>query len=235
MDLDNLKTTIDNYYSNKKEELHTLFNNTEKMIDGRICHSSIILLNILANTIDINNYMEIGVHNGGSMTMLLSSNNKNINIYGIDLFEDMYDETKHLNKEKFTTYQYFKRDNLSMTKTRNNLDKVKKHYNNNSNINLLQGNSYFDETETNFKEELNSNELDLLFIDGDHTLDGVKNDYVRYSKYVKKGGYIIFDDYHHPIIKEYCDKLLKENSSIKLITKFKSFKTDAIDLLVQKV
>lgn len=235
MAVDNLKTTIDNYYSNKKEELHTLFNNNEKMIDGRICHSSIILLNILANNIDINNYMEIGVHNGGSMTMLLSSNNKNINIYGIDLFEDMYDETKHLNKEKFTTYQYFKRDNLSMTKTRNNLDKVKKHYNNNSNINLLQGNSYFDETETNFKEELNSHELDLLFIDGDHTLDGVKNDYDRYSKYVKKGGYIIFDDYHHPIIKEYCDKLLKENSSIKLITKFKSFKTDAIDLLVQKV
>ena len=121
-----------------------------------------------------------------------------------------------------------------MTKTRNNLDKVKKHYNNNSIINLLQGNSYFDKTETNFKEELNSHELDLLFIDGDHTLDGVKNDYVRYSKYVKKGGYIIFDDYHHPIIKEYCDKLLKENSSIKLITKFKSFNTEAIDLLVEK-
>lgn len=232
---DNLKTIIDNYYSNNKEELHTLFNNNEKMIDGRICHSSIILLNILTNNIDINNYMEIGVHNGGSITMLLSGNNKNINIYGIDLFEDMYDEAKHLNKDKFSTYQYFKRDNLSMAKTRNNLDKVKKHYNNNSNINLIQGNSYFDETETNFKEELNSNELDLLFIDGDHTLDGVKNDYVRYSKYVKKGGYIIFDDYHHPIIKEYCDKLLKENSSIKLITKFKNFKTDAIDLLVQKV
>lgn len=89
-----------------------------------------------------------------------------------------------------------------MTKTRNNLDTIKTHYNNNSIINLIQGNSYFDKTETNFKEELNSHELDLLFIDGDHTLDGVKNDYVRYSKYVKKGGYIIFDDYHHPIIKE---------------------------------
>ncbi len=235
MDIDNLKTTIDNYYSNKKEELHTLFNNNEKMIDGRICHSSIILLNILANNIDINNYMEIGVHNGGSMTMLLSGNNKNINIYGIDLFEDMYDETKHLNKEKFTKYQYFKRDNLSMSKTRNNLDTIKTHYNNNSIINLIQGNSYFNETETKFKEELNNNELDLLFIDGDHTLDGVKNDYERYSKYVKKGGFIIFDDYHHPIIKEYCDKLLDENSSIKLITKFKSFNTEAIDLLVQNI
>ena len=52
---------------------------------------------------------------------------------------------------------------------------------------------------------------------------------------LEKGGYIIFDDYHHPIIKEYCDKLLKENPSIKLITKFKSFNTGAIDLLVKKV
>tara|TARA_Y100000816_G_C26068288_1_gene561583 strand:+ start:68 stop:607 length:540 start_codon:yes stop_codon:yes gene_type:complete len=179
--------------------------------------------------------MEIGVHNGGSISMILSSNNKNINIIGIDLFEDMYDESKHLNKEKFTKYQYFKRDNLSMIKTHNNLNKLKEIYNNNSNINLIQGNSYFDETEHKFKKEINNNKLDLLFIDGDHTLDGVKNDYERYSKYVKKGGYIIFDDYHHPIIKEYCNKLLKDNSSIKMITKFKSFKSDAIDLLVQKI
>lgn len=233
MTSDNLKTKIDTYYLNNKTELHTLFNNNEKMIDGRICHSSIIILHILSNFIDVNHYMEIGVHNGGSITMLLSGNNKNINIYGIDLFEDMYDETKHFNKEKFITYQYFKRDNLCMTKTRNNLDKVKRQYNNNSNINLLQGNSYFDETETKLKKELSNNKLDLLFIDGDHTLDGVKNDFERYSKYIKKGGYIVFDDYHHTIIKDYCDKLLKENSTIKLITKFKSFNTDAIDLLVQ--
>lgn len=234
MSIDNLKTLIDRNYNNNKEELHTLFNNNEKIIDGRICHSSIIILHILINIIDINNYMEIGVHNSGSISMLLSGKNKNINIYGIDLFEDIYDESKHFNKEKYNTYQYFKRDNLSIKKTRNNINNLKKHYNNNSKINLIQGNSYFNETENIFKEELSNNELDLLFIDGDHTLDGVKNDFERYSKYVKKEGYIIFDDYHHPIIKEYCDKLLKENSNIKLITKFKSDKTDAIDLLVQK-
>lgn len=205
------------------------------MINGRICHSSILLLHILTNNIDIHNYMEIGVHNGGSLTMLLSGVNKNMNIYGIDLFEDMYDISKHLNKDKFTTYQYFKRDNLSMVKTYNNLIKVKEYYSNNSNINLIQGNSYYDETESKFKKELNNNELDVLFIDGDHTLDGVKNDYQRYSKYVKKGGYIIFDDYHHPIISEYCDKLLESDSTIKLITKFKSYNSDAIDFLVQKI
>ena len=227
--------TINNYYLNNKIELHNLFDNNEKMIEGRICHSSIILLHILSNIININNYMEIGVHNGGSITMILSGKNKNINIIGIDLFEDIYDETKHLNKEKFTTYQYFKRDNLSITKTMHNIEKVKQYYNNNSKIFMIQGNSYFDETENNFKYKINDTELDLLFIDGDHTLDGVKNDFERYSKYVKKEGYIIFDDYHHPIIKTYCDKLLKETPNIKLITKFKSFNSNAIDLLVQKI
>lgn len=195
-------------------------------------------MHILANHININNYLEIGVHNGGSMTMLLSGNNKNINVYGIDLFEDKYNEAKHLNKQKFMEYAYFKRDNLSMTKTRKNIDKINNYYNNNSNISLIQGNSYFDETEFKFQKQLNNNKLDLLFIDGDHTLDGVKNDNERYSKYVKKYGFIVFDDYHHPIIKQYCDQLLKEkSSSIRLITKFKSHNASsgAIDLLIQLI
>ena len=229
------ESTINNYYLNNKNTLHTLFNKNEEIIEGRICHSSIILLHILSNIMNIKNYMEIGVHNGGSITMILSGKNKNINIIGIDLFEDMYDETKHLNKEKFLKYQYFNRDNLSMIKTYNNLNNVKEYYNNNSNIKLIQGNSYYDDTENNFKNNLNCTELDLLFIDGDHTLDGVKNDFERYSKYVKKEGYIIFDDYHHPIIKTYCDQLLQENPNLKLITKFKSFNSNAIDLLVQKI
>ena len=34
---DNLKSKIDTYYSNNNEELHSLFNNNEKIINGRIC------------------------------------------------------------------------------------------------------------------------------------------------------------------------------------------------------
>lgn len=41
-----------------------------------------------------------------------------------------------------------------------------------------------------FKED----SLDLLFIDGDHTYKGVKQDYEMYSKYVRKGGLIVFHD-----------------------------------------
>ena len=106
-------------------------------------------------------------------------------------------------------------------------------YNNNVNLKLIQGNSYFDNTEEQFKNVVNE-ELDLLFIDGDHTYDGVKNDFERYSKYVKRGGFIIFDDYHHEIIKKYCDKLFLNNESYEIIYKFKSYNSKAIDLLVKK-
>jgi predicted O-methyltransferase YrrM len=36
--------------------------------------------------------------------------------------------------------------------------------------------------------------IDLLFIDGDHTYKGVKQDYEMYSPLVKKGGMIVFHD-----------------------------------------
>ena len=229
-----LADKINEYYSNNKNELHRMFNYNENIIDGRICHSSIIVLNILDKFIDINNYMEIGVHNGGSMTMMLSSN-KNKNLYGIDLFEDMYNIEKHLNSEKFNTYSYFKRDNLSQQKTIKNLNIIKNNYNNSSEITMIQGNSYFDNTEEKFSNIINGKLLDVLFIDGDHTFDGVKNDYERYEKYVKKGGFIIFDDYHHEIIKKYVDGLLKNNSNLKLIIKFKSDTTKAIDTILQKL
>jgi predicted O-methyltransferase YrrM len=228
-----MKDIINNYYNENKIKLHTLFKNIETTIDGRICHSSIILLKILCEIENIENYLEIGVHNGGSMSLLLTNNNSK-NLIGLDLFEDMYNINKHLSKEKYNTYQYFRRDNLAMSKTIKNLNSIKSKYYNNAKFTLIQGNSYFDTTEEKFKQECNFS-IDLLFIDGDHTLDGVKNDFERYSKYVRKGGFIIFDDYHHDIIKKYCDELFDNNSNYQLITKFKSDNSDAIDLLVKKI
>jgi len=37
-------------------------------------------------------------------------------------------------------------------------------------------------------------ECDILFIDGDHSYEGVKKDYINYSPLVKKGGLIILHD-----------------------------------------
>jgi predicted O-methyltransferase YrrM len=229
-----MKDIIDKYYNENKIKLHNLFQNIETIIDGRICHSSIILLKILCEIEKIENYLEIGVHNGGSMSLLLTNNNSK-NLFGLDLFEDMYNINKHLNNQKYDMYQYFRRDNLEINKTKNNLELVKEKYKNyNSNLKLIKGNSYFDETEEKFKTDCNVL-IDLLFIDGDHTFDGVKNDFERYSKYVKKNGYIIFDDYHHEIIKKYCDTLFNNNNNYEVITKFKTYNSEAIDLLVKKL
>ena len=55
--------------------------------------------------------------------------------------------------------------------------------------------------------------VDILFIDGDHTKKGVQADFTNYSPLVKKGGYVVFDDYqdekNSPEVKEAVDELLK--------------------------
>jgi len=47
-----------------------------------------------------------------------------------------------------------------------------------------------DRTKEIFKDEL----IDFLFIDGDHTYQGVRTDYEMYSPLVRKGGIIAFHD-----------------------------------------
>jgi predicted O-methyltransferase YrrM len=51
--------------------------------------------------------------------------------------------------------------------------------------------------------------LDFLFIDGDHTLAGVRSDYEMYSPLVKPGGAIIFHDIavHRPEFDCHVDEL----------------------------
>jgi len=39
-------------------------------------------------------------------------------------------------------------------------------------------------------------EIDLLFIDGDHSYQAVLGDYLKFSPFVKRGGYLVFHDYH---------------------------------------
>lgn len=41
-------------------------------------------------------------------------------------------------------------------------------------------------------------EYDVLIIDGDHSYAGVKTDFENYARFVKLGGYIVFDDYASP-------------------------------------
>ena len=44
------------------------------------------------------------------------------------------------------------------------------------------------------KDKLDNTKLDFLFIDGDHTYEGVKQDFEMYKEFVKPGGWIGFHD-----------------------------------------
>ena len=61
-------------------------------------------------------------------------------------------------------------------------------------IHLLRADSHNRETLEQAKRILGGRELDFLFIDGDHTYEGVKKDFKLYSPLVKKGGIIAFHD-----------------------------------------
>jgi len=39
-------------------------------------------------------------------------------------------------------------------------------------------------------------EIDILYIDGDHSFDAVITDFLNYATWVIPGGFVIFDDYH---------------------------------------
>jgi predicted O-methyltransferase YrrM len=61
-------------------------------------------------------------------------------------------------------------------------------------IRLIRENSHLPSTLGKIETALEGHKLDFLFIDGDHTYDGVKKDFEMYRKLVRKGGLIAFHD-----------------------------------------
>ena len=55
-------------------------------------------------------------------------------------------------------------------------------------IHLVRENSHAYATLNILKKILEEHRLDFLFIDGDHTYNGVKRDFEMYSKLLRKGG-----------------------------------------------
>lgn len=61
-------------------------------------------------------------------------------------------------------------------------------------ITFLKGDSHAPETLEQVRRWLGIHQLDFLFIDGDHSLDGVTRDFEMYSPLVRAGGVIAFHD-----------------------------------------
>jgi predicted O-methyltransferase YrrM len=72
-------------------------------------------------------------------------------------------------------------------------------------IHLLRADSHAATTLEKTKRLFAGRRIDFLFIDGDHTYEGVKNDYQMYSPLVRSGGLIVF----HDIAGNYADTQVK--------------------------
>lgn len=72
-------------------------------------------------------------------------------------------------------------------------------------------------------EHCNSKSVDFLFIDGDHSYEGVKQDFEMYSPFVKKGGIIAFHDI--VISDRHHDRNVYVGEFWRDLTKFRLFDT----------
>ena len=151
------------------------------------------------------NYLEIGAYAGGSSCLMLQR--LNTTVISIDLGEPI------------PKGQVF--------------ENVINYKNNNNYYKYIQGNSQVVETKNEVIEALSnsrilgySNKIDVLFIDGDHSFNGVVADFNMYSDLVSIGGYIIFDDYrddvHSPDVKKVVDSLIPSLLDYEIIGTFKN-------------
>lgn len=79
-------------------------------------------------------------------------------------------------------------------------------------LHLLRGNSHDPAMLAQLKARLAGQPVDFLFIDGDHTYAGVKQDFEMYSPLVRKGGLIAFHDIvvHPPELDCHVDEFWNE-------------------------
>lgn len=93
-------------------------------------------------------------------------------------------------------------------------DRMLKEFNSSKEIDIIRGNSHSEETLEQVKDKVEK--VDFLFIDGDHTYEGVKEDFEMYKQLVSEEGIIAFHDIvpHAESKKEYENaKNFGENES----------------------
>lgn len=160
-----------------EEVIDFLFSKKAALITPWQFKSEITNLFKLYKSINVNYALEIGTANGGTLFGHCKLANDNATIISIDLpggkFGGGYPDWKVPIYSKF----------------------VKK----GQSLNLIRASSHETSTIEKVKNILKDNKLDYLFIDGDHTYEGVKKDFDLYSPFVKAGGAIIFHDIvvHH--------------------------------------
>jgi predicted O-methyltransferase YrrM len=133
--------------------------------------------------------MEIGTANGGTLFLLTRMAAENASILSVDLpggkFGGGYPEWKE------PTYRSFAKKGQT--------------------VNLIRANSHDKETFTRAASHLNGKKVDFMFIDGDHTYEGVKQDFETYREFLADNALVMFHDIApHPNPIYGVDKFWKE-------------------------
>lgn len=71
---------------------------------------------------------------------------------------------------------------------------LRKFVRNGKSLFMIREDSHLPQTLNAIRRILNGHELDFLFIDGDHSYEGVREDFMMYSPLVREGGLIAFHD-----------------------------------------
>jgi len=135
-------------------------------------HQEILTLLTLLDKIKPRFILEIGTQNGGSLFLLSQIASPDAAIISIDLSNGPFGGGYH--KSRISLYKSFAKFKQK--------------------IHLMRDDSHQSETLKKVKTILAGNQLDFLFIDGDHTYDGVKKDFEMYGPLVKNDGLIAFHD-----------------------------------------
>lgn len=186
----------------------------ERAVQGRCCHHHVVILNLIAKLYPIGTYLELGVHNGTSMSYVVSQD-RPIHCIGVDLFEE--------------TSARYARDSLQQARTERNIQAINT---SKSRVTLIKGNTRATNTREAVVEALAGTKVDLLFIDGDHEYPGVESDFLLYSPLVAVGGFIVFDDAHaqYPGILKCIQTHIESSPNYRILGLF-----EGCDLIVQRL
>ncbi len=116
--------------------------------------------------------VEIGTCHGGSLYLWCQAAAENATIVSLDLPGGEYGGGYHTAREKL--YMNFAQHRQT--------------------LHLLRGNSHEEASKKRVNEILKGKGIDFLFIDGDHSYEGVKKDYEMYRPLVRKGGMVALHD-----------------------------------------
>ena len=194
----------------------TIYRILKYLISNTKRYSNILLLILFYRPKSI---IEIGVYRGVRSKQMIQAArifNKNIEYFGFDLFEMI---NQKIQKKELSKIPYSKKD------IKNNLSKYAK-------VKLFKG--YTSKT----LDKLKNKKVDLIFIDGGHRLDTIKNDWNKSKKFQKKNTIIIFDDYYldnKKIIKNFGCNLVVNKIDEKKYSKKLFFFTDRFVHLKQRL